>query len=114
MNRTEHLLNRLSSECAEVTHAVSKALDFGLDDRYTEDPTGPPATEGPTNRERIVKEFTDIIGAYRMLVDEGILPDLELKTGSLDVLDAINAKKAKIRAWMPYAEARGTLQPEPQ
>ena len=53
MNKTEHLLACLAEECAEVQHAVAKALRFGLDDGY------PGAAS--TNAQDIAREFADVL-----------------------------------------------------
>ncbi|MCK9429586.1 MAG: hypothetical protein M0R17_06240 [Candidatus Omnitrophica bacterium] len=59
MTREEHLLVILSEECAEVIHAVSKALRFGLNDHH-------PATL-ITNKEIIEKELNDLGGIIELL-----------------------------------------------
>jgi NTP pyrophosphatase (non-canonical NTP hydrolase) len=65
MTREEHLLVILSEECAEVIHAVSKALRFGLNDCH-------PATF-ITNKENIEKELNDLGGIIELLRSEYIL-----------------------------------------
>jgi len=65
MTREEYLLIILSEECAEVIHAVSKALRFGLNDYH-------PATL-ITNKENIEKELNDLGGIIELLRSEYVL-----------------------------------------
>lgn len=94
MNRTEHLLVCLAEECAEVAHAVGKALRFGLNDK------------GPnhllTNAQCIARELVDIIAVTEMLEEIKALPTTST------MLD-IEAKKEKVRVFMHYAQEAGTL-----
>lgn len=96
MNRTEHLLACLAEECAEVQHAVAKALRFGLDDGY------PGAAS--TNAQDIAREFQDVLAVVEMLEDEGAL---DCTTD----LEAIDRKKARVSEYMGYAESVGSLTP---
>lgn len=68
MNRTEHLLACLAEECAEVQHAVAKALRFGLDDGY------PGAAS--TNAQDIAREFIDVLAVMEMLEESGAIERL--------------------------------------
>ena len=95
MNRTEHLLVCLAEECAEVGQAASKALRFGLTDQ--------PPGGGLRNNEYIVRELNDVLAIVEMLGEHGV----EL-IGMFDRV-AIDAKKAKVKNYMFYAESRGTL-----
>lgn len=99
MNRTEHLLSCLAEECAEVAQRVSKALRFGL----AEVQPGQPLT----NAQRIGQEFHDLLAVVEMLEEAGAL---DRPTGSTT---AIERKKAKVLAFMEYAEQCGTLTPPP-
>lgn len=94
MNRTEHLLEILSEECAEVIQRVSKANRFGL----TEIQPG----QAFTNAERICQEICDMYAVIEMLEGCGALQ------GVIDV-DHIQAKKAKVKEFMEYAETCGVL-----
>lgn len=97
MNRTGHLLICLAEECAEVQHAVAKALRFGLDDGY------PGAAS--TNAQDIAREFADVLAVVEMLEEAGAL---ERSTDT----HSIERKKARVREHMIYAEQRGTLTPD--
>ncbi len=105
MNRTEHLLTILAEEGAEVAQAATKCLRFGLDDRKTLDPTGPPG-DGPTNRERLLAEITDLIAVASMLAAEGVFPAM----GWID-WTAAERKKYKVEAYLKYSARQGTLHP---
>jgi hypothetical protein len=94
MNKTEHLLVCLAEECAEIQKAVAKALRFGLDDG---EPGG-----NTTNAQDIVKECCDIVAVIELLEEAGIIE-------KMGTIQAIEAKKAKVRDYMGYAEWRGTL-----
>lgn len=96
MNRTEHLLSCLAEECAEVAQRVSKALRFGLDEVQPGQPL--------TNAQRIGQEFADLLAVVEMLEDEGAM-DRPTDT------HAIERKKAKVLAFMEYAEQCGALTP---
>lgn len=97
MNAIEHLLTVIGEEGCEVTQAASKSLRFGLDGRNVLNPTG------PTNRERLIDELNDILGAADMLVDFGVLPP-----NWIDAEKQI-AKKRKVRQFMGYAVKAGSL-----
>lgn len=99
MNRTEHLLSCLAEECAEVAQRVSKALRFGLDEVQPGQPH--------TNAQRIGQEFHDLLAVVEMLEEEG---SLDRPTDT----HAIERKKAKVLAFMEYAEQCGTLTPNAQ
>lgn len=97
MNRKEHLLSCLAEECAEVAQRVSKALRFGL----AEIQLG----QDFTNAQRIGQEFHDLLAVMEMLEDEGAL------NRPTDT-NAIERKKAKVLAFMEYAEQCGALTPD--
>ena len=94
MDKIEHLLTCAIEECAEVQHAVTKTLRFGLEDYYE---------SGPTNQERIMLEFCDLLAVIEELVSMGVLAFPANKN------ELLAGKKEKIKKYMTYAEARGTL-----
>ena len=99
MNKTEYLLTCLIEECAEVQKEATKALRFGLADKWEHDTT--PA-------ERLYVELCDLLGVFETLSDENILQDNMVSVQEQpDVL--IKRKKTKIKKWMEYAVERGTL-----
>lgn len=96
INQTEHLLICAAEECAEVQQRITKALRFGLDEIQ-------PGQEF-TNAHRIMTELADLLGVLEMLSD--VLP--QLRDMSPD--DVIKTKQAKVRRFMDYARAVGTLE----
>ena len=98
MNSKEHLLACLAEECAEVQHAVGKALRFGLQDGYVRD--GDKIVT--TNAEQIMMEIVDLIAIVDMLTDADILT-------AIDPTDAIKAKREKVYKWMAHAKTLGTV-----
>jgi len=62
MNKTEHLLACLSEECAEVQQEVGKALRFGIDDKWK---------DNPTNATSLAYEFCDLLAVFELLQAEG-------------------------------------------
>lgn len=103
MNYLEHLLTCAAEECGEVAKEICKALRFGLCDRVTVDPTGPPSQEGPTNRDKIVSELNDLMGVIRMLENCGALP------AAWQDAEKQEQKIARVTAYMGYAHDLGTL-----
>ncbi len=96
MNTIEHLLTCVADEGCEISQAVHKALRFSLND------TNPKT--GNTNLADIVAEVNDLLGALELLQENGVeLPGLFDRV-------AIDAKKAKVMAWMMHSESVGALQ----
>jgi len=96
MNRKEHLLLILAEECAELQQAVSKAMRFGLDDRYN---------KVESNREEIVREYLHVLAAVTMLIEAGHLPR-NTHEFHRKVMDE---KIANVERFLEYAEQKGTL-----
>lgn len=92
MDRKEHLLIILGEECAEVTHEVTKALRFGLNDSWK---------ELPTNAEKLTQEMGDLIAVFNMLVLEGHVKPIDIKV--------VEAKYLKVEQFMQYSKRVGTL-----
>jgi NTP pyrophosphatase (non-canonical NTP hydrolase) len=106
MTRLEHLLTIAAEECAEVAQRVAKAQRFGLqqvqqdaDDKPEENP------ERLTNRERIEREFTDLVTVLHMA---GII-DLDVE-GRFTVDAARQGEKErKIERYLDRSRRCGTL-----
>ena len=108
MNETEHLLTCLSEEGTEVAEVfaellaavsrtgkrASKALRFGLDEIQP--------GQDASNGERIVAELNDLLGVAELLQDAGVIKDFGNRA-------AVEAKKAKVRAFLEYSAECGTL-----
>lgn len=93
MTREQILLIQLAEECAEVSQNISKALRFGKDEVYYK--------RDDSNAERITSEMNDLIGVFRMLVDEGILPDTDE--------EKISNKKHKVDEYIGYSTTLGIV-----
>ena len=93
MNRTEHLLTILAEECAEVSQRVSKALRFGLDEVYRDN--------GADNARMISYEMADLMGAYQVLKNEGLLPAVDE--------NEFAQKQLKIERFLDRSRRQGTL-----
>lgn len=92
MNKTEHLLTCLIEECAEIQHAASKALRFGLSDNYKDS----------TPAQNISCECCDLVAVIELLEEEGIIQ-------KSSTIHAIERKKARVKYYMEYAQQCGTL-----
>lgn len=99
MTKQEHILNHLSEECVEISHRVSKALRFGLEEKQK--------GQELTNAERIEEEIADLFGIINILEDEKILKRLQDYTWLKTRLDA---KKEKVLRYLEYSKSLGTLQ----
>jgi NTP pyrophosphatase (non-canonical NTP hydrolase) len=62
-------LNWLIEECAEVIQEAIKIKRFGFDSFHPDDP----AKE--TNRDRLHREMTDVMGCFALLVRDGDVED---------------------------------------
>lgn len=91
MTETEHLLDILIEECAEVIQRVTKAKRFGL---YEVQPE-----QSLTNQERIVYELNDVIATANLLLCDMVWIDEK----------AIAAKREKIIHFLNYSAECGTL-----
>ena len=89
MDERQHLLIKLSEECAEVQHVISKMLLFG--DR----------TQYQNNEEQLQIEFNDILAVADMLFAKyyDLCRDEEL----------IDAKIGKVQHFMDEARELGML-----
>lgn len=92
MDRKEHLLIILAEECMEVAHEVTKALRFGLEDKWK---------ENPTNAEKLTQEMGDLMAVFNMLVVEGHVKPI--------TKESIEEKYMKVEKFIVYSRERGTL-----
>lgn len=93
MNKIEHLYSQLNQEGLEVCHEIDKILHFGAD---TIEPG-----QRLTNRQRLLNEIDDFMGALERLNDEGLGYEIDQK--------AVAAKKEKIDKFMKLAKKNGAL-----
>jgi hypothetical protein len=95
MNTKEYLLTCLSEECSEVSHRISKALRFGLQEIEPE--------QEFTNAERITTELTDLIAIAELLNEMNLIPTFHNEY-------AKNIKRQKVHKYMMYSKKIGVLQ----
>lgn len=93
MNRDELLLVSLGEEASEVSHAVSKALRFGLTETY--------AKRGHNNAEFIARELDDVLAMAEMLRDRGLIPPSDPQR--------IAERKLKFERWEGYSRIHGCV-----
>lgn len=91
MNKEEMLLIMVAEECAEIVQAATKSLRFGLDDYYK---------ENPTNREKLIVEFNDLITLIEILKEEDIITIY-----SSDKL--MERKRERIKKYLEYSKNCG-------
>ena len=95
MTRDEHLYTIAAEECAELAQRFSKANRFGGNETQPGQPFN--------NRQRILQEFADLIGAMEML-------GFDFQIGRLHALRPwIDAKKEKVEKYLAYSKECGTL-----
>ena len=95
MTRLDHLLIILGEECSELHQETCKALRFGIHEQR----------DLPTsNRERMQKEYNDLLAMVELLNWEDRSIDLHRD----DTM--IAAKKAKVARYLLYSGEQGTLE----
>lgn len=99
MTRQEHLLVVAMEECAEIQQAISKALRFGMDN-YS--PTDPNKT---TNEEGILTEYYQLLGVFAMLINDGVLHDIDIPTKCRIIDD----KMEKVEKYMQISQDCGCM-----
>lgn len=97
MNQVEHLLACLSEECAEVQHAVGKALRFGLHDMWPE--------KGVTNSQQITIELLDVQAISILLYEHEALKRMGPQAEGTHVLK----KRSRVLQLIDYARVRGIV-----
>ena len=95
MNIKEHLLVCLIEECAEIQHAASKALRFGLNDGYPGADT--------TNSQDIAREITDLIAVIDLCREHGIATQPSVSREMYEM------KQSRIKEYIEYARTKGAL-----
>ncbi len=96
MNKKEYLLVKLIEELSEVQQAVSKALEFSLEDLY----------EGKSNLQYIREELSDVEIVIQLLFEEGF----DVTQGDTEYTLYSEDKIKKIGKWMEYAKEKGCLE----
>jgi hypothetical protein len=100
MTREDHLLVILAEECSEIVKTATKSLRFGLNDCEPGQPE--------SNARRICLECADLQGVLEMLVESS--RTLKLATESVNLEEAIKAKKEKVEEFLKYSKRKGRLQ----
>lgn len=94
MNRLEHLLTIFGEEGSEIAQETAKALRFGIHEQR----------DLPTsNRDRMQKEFNDLLAMVEMLNKE----DQSINLHRDDSM--IYAKILKVETYLDYSKECGTL-----
>ncbi len=92
ISELQHLMAKLASEASELSHAVLKGIEFGIDHPYP---------DGKTILQKIEEEYNDVLGVVKMLNELGFL------INARD--DLIKAKVTKVTDYMGVAQAHGVL-----
>jgi hypothetical protein len=97
VSRDEYLLTLLLEECAEIQQAASKALRFGMDDNYK---------DNPTNREKLHQEIQDVLAVIDLLTEA------EVFATNPSIRDPVRqtVKRARIEHYMRYSQEMLRLQ----
>lgn len=90
MTRTEHLLDILIEECAEVIQRATKAKRFGLHEVQPQ--------QELTNAQRIVYELNDIVAVADMFMPPHWMNE-----------EMLEAKRTKVERFLEYSKECGTL-----
>jgi hypothetical protein len=96
MNKQEYLLVCLQEECAEVIHAVSKALRFGLED----------VKDDVSNINYIRQELVDLQAVMDMLEEAGVCLD---DADNDEWHRLMKEKQMKVKKYMKYSKEKGCL-----
>lgn len=91
MTRQEHLLVILMEECNELAKDAAKALRFTPDSDY----------DGITNRQKLQREYNDVLAVVEMLYNEGI--------EMYDDNELIEEKQKKVERFLLDSKRCGTL-----
>lgn len=93
MSELQHLMVKLGSECSELSHAVLKGVEFGINHTYPD--------SGITILDKIEAEFNDVLGCIKMLKKIGY--PIRVRE------DLIDMKEAKVTRMMDVAREYGVL-----
>lgn len=86
MRNSTQVMGVLIEECAEVIQAVSKIYRFGLDNSWN----------GITNKQSLVTEIGDVLALIDILINE-----TDINISEDEVIDAIEAKREKLKIFLP-------------
>jgi NTP pyrophosphatase (non-canonical NTP hydrolase) len=92
LTKEQHILQKISEECVEVSKEISKSILFGLDDAF----------EGIANKEKTENEIRDLVAVVEMAIELGILNGKEIFNRS-----EIEHKKDRVKRWLKYSQEKG-------
>lgn len=90
----QHLLQKLSEECVEISKEISKAILFGLQDKEP--------NQKETNQVKIENEIADFLGVIELLIGNSVIREDEIYHR-----EKITNKKDKVIKWMNYSTSIG-------
>ncbi len=99
MTREEHLLVIIAEECVEIAKNATKALRFGLHN------CGPGVPD--TNARLMCMECADLQAVLEMLASSNCM--FQLTANSIDMKEAMAAKKAKVERMLGISAELGRL-----
>lgn len=99
----KYLLTYLAEECVELGKECTRAIRFGLDDKWKEDPKPLDYRELPTPREGIINEVCDVLAVCKILDTLRIIKFPK----SEEVSQKIKAKHQRMDKYMKYSAERG-------
>lgn len=99
MTREEHLLVIIAEECSEIAKCATKALRFGLNS------CGPGVPD--TNARLMCIACADLQAVLEMLAASDCM--FQLIANSIDMKEAMAAKKAKVERMLERSAERGRL-----
>jgi hypothetical protein len=99
MTREEHLLTIIAEECVEIAKNATKSLRFGLHD------CGPGVPD--TNARLMCLECADLQAVLEMLASSNCM--FQLTANSIDMKEAMAAKKAKVERMLDISAERGRV-----
>ena len=102
MTRKEHLLTIIAEECVEIAKNATKALRFGLHD------CGPHVAD--TNARLMCLECADLQAVLEMLAEHDCM--FQLTANSIDMKEAMDAKKQKVERMLKISAERGRMTDE--
>lgn len=98
MKRYENLLITASEDGAQLQHAISKALRFGLDNHHPETDT--------KNAEKIVEEYYKLSAIVMHLQGYGYLPEFS----DVKITEIMQDEIEKVTVWQRTSEKKGILE----
>lgn len=99
MTKNQHLLVKVSEECAEISQVACKAIIFGPKNHA-------PGDYDTDNANDIITEYYQLTAIIEMLQEEKVLPIYDEEK----INDIKSDKKSRIKSWMKYSDKLGYTQ----